>query len=117
MENRLPPESDQRREKRKYDLTDPVVELRLPNLPAYKLKLYDISHNGSGVILKPDSKLLSQITVGQEFRVRLLSPDVKVLEEGDYDAKVAHLTEMKTGRFNGHYVVGLSLNKRKGFWL
>ena len=117
MGNKIVVRSEKRREDRKYDLTEPLVELRLPNLPVYQLKLYDVSQHGSGVVLKPDSKLLPQISIGQELRVRVLTPGVSVLEDGDYDARVEHMTEVKTGRFNGHYIVGLSLEKKKGFWL
>ncbi len=117
MKNIIISKDERRREDRNHLLTEPLVELKLPNLPVYQLKLHDVSQNGSAVVLRPDSKLLPEIVVGQQLRVRILAPGVSVLENGDYDATVEHLTEVKTGRFNGHYVVGLSLEKKKGFWL
>ena len=104
--------TERRREKRKYDHTAPMAELRLPGVPIYQLKLYQVSQKGAGVIVRPDSKLLPLIHVGQEFSLRLLSTMRSELSPGNYQAKVEHLTELDTGPYKGHFLMGLSLKKK-----
>lgn len=106
---RLEKHVERRREKRSYALSEPMVELKFPNVPTYQLKLKEISHNGAGIIVRPDSKVLGLLSVGQEMKLRLVSPVKAELLSGDYTATVEHISELKDGPYKGHIVVGVSL--------
>jgi hypothetical protein len=79
--------------------------------PTYQLKLQDVSLR-AGVIVRRDSKFLSMVSTGQELNLRLLSPSNSEIITGDYKAKVEHITELREGRYAGHFVVGLSMLKK-----
>jgi hypothetical protein len=102
---------ERRREKRAYDLIDPMAELKFPSIPTYQLKLKEVSRGGAGIIVRPDSKILDLIAVGQELKLRLLSPSRFELLSGDYTAVVEHISELKEGPYKGHFVVGVALQK------
>jgi hypothetical protein len=71
---KLTDQAERRREERNYALSEPMIELKFPNLPTYQLKLNEISPRGAGLIVRSDSKILGLISVGQEWKLRLLSP-------------------------------------------
>ena len=102
---------ERRREKRSYALSEPMVELKFPNFPTYQLKLKEISHSGAGIVVRPDSKVLGLVAIGQELKLRLLSPVRSEILSGDYAATVEHVSEIKEGPYKGHYVVGVSLRR------
>jgi hypothetical protein len=100
---------ERRREKRNYVLSEPMVQLKFPNFPTYQLKLKEISHSGAGIIVRPDSKLLGLIGIGQELKLRLLSPVQAEMPSGDYTVTIQHISELTEGPYKGHVVVGVSL--------
>jgi PilZ domain len=81
--------------------------IKLPGCPTYQLKLQDVSPSGAGIIVRADSKFLTLVAVGQELSVRLLSPINSENVMVDYKAKVVDISELKDGRYKGHFVVGL----------
>jgi hypothetical protein len=103
---------EKRRERRPIALSHHMAEFKFPDAPTYQLKLQDVSPNGAGVIVRRDSKFLSMVSVGQELNLRLLSPSRSEIITGDYKATVEHITELKEGRYSGHFVVGLSMLKK-----
>jgi hypothetical protein len=107
--DQLGKEIERRREKRTYRLSEPMAELRLSNSPIYQLKLNDASRNGVGMIVRSDSRLLSVLSVGQEFRVMLLSYGRSEILPGLYTAVVEHISRLKEGPYEGHFVIGVAL--------
>ena len=110
--NKFTDQVERRREKRNYGLSEPMVELKFPSCPTYQLKLKEISPRGAGIIVMPDSKVLGLISVGQELKLRLLSPLKSEILAGDFAATIEHISELREGRYKGHFVVGVSLNMK-----
>jgi len=100
---------DRRTAQRHAALSEQMVNFKFPAVPAYQLKLQDVCRSGAGVIARHDSNFLSLIQVSQEFKVKLLSPRDCYIVQGDYRVRIAHITELKEGRFKGHVVVGIEL--------
>jgi hypothetical protein len=100
---------ERRREPRATELSNQRAEFKLTYVPVYQLKVRDLSAKGAGIVVRADSNILKMIQVGQELNVKMIpgttSPDYQ-------RSRVAHVTELKEGRFRGHMVVGISiLNK------
>ncbi|MGE5258704.1 MAG: hypothetical protein ACM3KE_18675 [Hyphomicrobiales bacterium] len=89
-----------------------MAEFKFPDAPTYQLKLQDVSPGGAGVIVRRDSRFLSMVSIGQELNLRLLSPSNSEIITGDYQARVEHITELREGRYAGHFMVGLSMLKK-----
>jgi len=90
-------------------LSEHMVVFSFSGAPLYQLKAKEISETGIGVIVKPDSKFLNLIEIGQEMNVELLTPQESRHIQGFYSAKIAHITTLEEGRFKGHKLVGLEL--------
>lgn len=88
-----------------------MAVLRIPNAPIYQLKLNDVSRSGVGMIVRSDSRLLGIISVGQRFRLRLLSYGRSEVLPGLYTAVVEHISRLKEGPYKGHFVVGVALKE------
>jgi len=95
-------------------LSEHMVVFSIPGVPLYQLKARDISENGIGVIVKPDSKFLNLIEIGQEMNVELLTPQESRHVQGFYSARIAHIKTNEEGRFKGHILVGLELISKQG---
>jgi hypothetical protein len=106
------PDIERRREKRAISLSQHMAEFKFKDSPTYQLKLQDVSLSGAGIIVRPDSKFLAMVTVGQELNLRLLAPLYSEIATGDYTAMVEHVSELREGRYKGHFVVGLSTLKK-----
>jgi hypothetical protein len=90
-------------------LSEHMVVFTFPGAPLYQLKAKDISETGIGVIVKPDSKFLKLIEIGQEMKVELLAPLESRHIQGFYRARIAHITALAEGRFKGYKLVALEL--------
>jgi hypothetical protein len=86
-----------------------MVEFAFPGTPVYQLKAKDLSESGIGVIVRPDSKFLKLIQLGQEMNVKLLSPPDAKHMQGIYKARIAHITDLEEGKFKGHKLMALEL--------
>jgi hypothetical protein len=95
-------------------LSEHMVVFSFPGAPLYQLKAKDILETGIGVIVKPDSKFLNLIEIGQEMNVELLTPQESRHMQGFYSAKIVHITIIEEGRFKGYKLVGLELISKKG---
>jgi hypothetical protein len=100
---------DRRTAPRQPVITEHMAQFIIPGSTVYQLKLQDISQTGAGVVVRSDSKLLTMIQVDQHLKVKLLSPRDAHSPQGDYQARIAHITESQEGRFKGHVVVGIEL--------
>jgi hypothetical protein len=103
---------ERRRQRRAISMSQHMAEFKFKDSPTYQLKLQDVSPGGAGIIVRPDSKFLAMVTVGQELNLRLLAPQNSEIATGDYSAFVEHVSELKEGRYKGHFVVGLSTLKK-----
>ena len=95
-------------------LSEHMVVFSFPGVPLYQLKAKEISETGIGVIVKPDSKFLSLIEIGQEMNVELLTPQESRHIQGFYSARIAHITALEEGKFKGYKLVGLELISKIG---
>jgi hypothetical protein len=98
---------EERRKARSKDLSNPMVEIKFPGNPIYQLKVRDISHEGVGVLVRPDSKLLKLIEVGHEISIKLVLPRNYTGPSSNFSSRVVHIDEILEGSFKGHMVVGL----------
>ena len=75
---------------------------------AYQFKLRNISDSGLCILVREDSSVLDKISVGDVYKV-------KFYQDGDPNpaknalAEVRHLTHQLEGRYQGHYLIGLSI--------
>jgi hypothetical protein len=97
-------------------MSEHMVEFVFPGVPVYQLKAKDISETGIGVIVRPDSKFLTLIQIGEEMKVKLLSPKESRHMQGVYRARIAHITALEEGKFKGHKVVALELISKISTW-
>jgi len=108
--------AEKRIKPRRPALSEHMVVFSFPGVPLYQLKAKEISETGIGVIVKPDSKFLSLIEIGQEMNIELLTPQESRHIQGFYSARIAHITTLEEGRFKGHKLVGLELiSKNSGY--
>ena len=96
---------DRRLEPRVTKLSNHSAEFKIPGVPVYQLKVRDLSAKGAGIVVRADSNFLKMIQVGQELDVKMI-PGTGL--SGYQRSRVAHVTELKDGRYRGHMVVGLS---------
>jgi hypothetical protein len=99
---------DRRRTARSIRLSNPMMEIRFAGCPRYQLKVRDLSNEGAGIIVRPDSDFLKMIEVGQELNVSFVLPRDYIGPSGNFRSKVVHIDEILKGPFKGHRVVGLS---------
>ena len=102
---------ERRTEPRAARLSNHRVEFKFPGVPVYQLKVRDISDKGAGVVVKADSNFVAMIAIGQELTMKLLSPLESKSPVGHYRSRIEHISELESGRFKGHLVVGISLLK------
>ena len=103
---------ERRCEPRATELPNQRAEFKLTYVPVYQFKVRDLSSKGAGIVVRGDSNVLKMIQVGLELDVKMI-PGAGVASSSGYQrSRVAHVTELKEGRYRGHMVVGLSiLNK------
>lgn len=76
--------------------------------------IYDISKEGLCLLIEDDSLLLENIEVGGVYKMKYyplnLLDNVKYIE-----TEISHITKANTKKFDGHYLVGLSI-KNEQVW-
>ena len=105
-------DQDRRKTGRSTRSSNPMIEIRFSGHPVYQLKVRDLSNEGAGIVVRPDSDLLKMIEVGQELNVRLVLPRNYLGPSGDFRSKVVHIDEILEGPYRGHMLVGLSFHHR-----
>jgi hypothetical protein len=87
------------------------VELSIDGLEfSYHFKIWDINSNAMNIIIKEDSAIISRLKPGNRFNSKYYS------DNGSYpmvelDTKISHITKAVDGKFKGHYIVGLIIDK------
>lgn len=98
---------EERRKPRTTNLSNPMVEIILPGNPIHQLKIRDISDDGAGIVVRPDSHLLKLVEIGQELNVKLVLPKDYRGPSGSFRSRVIHVTEIQEGPYKDHLVVGV----------
>ena len=74
----------------------------------YQFKLWNISSKGMCILVKEDSDVLNHINVGDMIEMTYYLTD----SQGAYEnlrTQIKHITQSEDGRFQGHFMVGLSI--------
>jgi hypothetical protein len=99
---------DRRARYRSKEMTNPMAVISCPDGPLYQLKVRDLSYEGAGIVVRPDSNLLKTIDIGQELKVMVLIPRDYKGPSGNYRSRVEHITAIEEGLYQGHFVMGIS---------
>jgi hypothetical protein len=102
---------ERRAEPRSTKLPAHRVEIKFPSIPVYQLKVRDVSPSGAGIVVRADSKFLTMVRIGQELNVNFLAPADHATLSGQCRLRIEHISELESGRFKGHHVVGISILK------
>jgi hypothetical protein len=96
------------------DIQSPLfhsVELLIDGLEfSYHFKIWDINANAMNIIIKEDSAIINRLKPGNRFNSKYYS------DNGSYpmvelNTEISHITKAEEGRFKGHYIVGLTIDK------
>jgi len=87
------------------------VELSIDGLEfSYHFKIWDINSNAMNIIIKEDSAIINRLKPGNRFNSKYYS------DNGSYpmvelNTEISHITKAEDGKFKGHYIVGLTIEK------
>ena len=74
----------------------------------YQSKLWEVPLKGLFFLVKEGSSVLAHLRAGDEINARYTPADRKI--PGAYvKTRIRYIIQEQTGRFRGHYLVGLSL--------
>jgi hypothetical protein len=90
------------------------VEFHIQDMGAvYQSKIWEVPLKGLFFLVKEGSSVLSHLRTGDEIKARYTP--VNQREPGDYiKTKIRYILQEQTGRFKGHYLVGLGLMEEPG---
>ncbi len=74
----------------------------------YQFKLWNISKKGMCILVKEGSRVLEHIKVGETIEMTYYLTDSQGAHE-NLRTEIKHITKNEKGRFQGHYMVGLSI--------
>ncbi|MCD6561398.1 MAG: hypothetical protein B1H11_06465 [Desulfobacteraceae bacterium 4484_190.1] len=85
------------------------VEFSINEVPmVYQFKIWDISSKGICILIKEDSALLEHIKIGDILELKYYT--FESLKPAEYiKTEISHMTRDDSGRFQGHYLVGISI--------
>jgi hypothetical protein len=76
----------------------------------YQFKIWNISSKGLCLVVREDSEVLRHLKVGETMRMKYYQTDA--LRTSEYlNTRVAHITKDETGRFKGHFLVGICISE------
>jgi hypothetical protein len=84
------------------------ASIKLVGVPLYQFKLKDMSDNGSSILVKDDSFMINYLKVGKTLQINFTS-DHRSDHNGVFESKIVHITKVDTGRYKGHYLVGVRI--------
>jgi hypothetical protein len=74
----------------------------------YQFKILDISPGGMCILVREDSDAIGHLKVGEVFKMKYYPTEL--LSPVDYfETRVRHVTKDQEGRFQGHFMIGLSI--------
>ncbi len=101
--------SERRSEKRHPADLFHSVQMTVPGLPnLYMFKIWNISSKGMCILVKHDSAILKHLKVGDELEMTYFTEGPSATAES-LKTRIEHITRNNSGRFEGHYLVGLSI--------
>jgi hypothetical protein len=74
----------------------------------YQFKTWNISKKGLCILVKEDSAVLDHLTPGDVLEMTYYVSDAQGTLE-NLQTRIQHITRNDSGRFKGHYLVGLSI--------
>jgi len=74
----------------------------------YQFKLWNISKKGMCILVKEESQVLEHIKVGDTIEMTYYLTDSQGAHE-NLTTQIKHITKNDKGRFQGHFMVGLSI--------
>ena len=74
----------------------------------YQFKLWNISTNGLCILVKEDSEILSYLKINDVIEMTYYLTDGQGANE-ILQTQIKHITKNEDGRFQGHFLVGLSI--------
>ena len=74
----------------------------------YQFKLWNISKKGMCILVKEGSQVLKHLKVGDTLEMTYYLTDSQGAHE-NLTTQIKHITQNDKGRFQGHYMVGLSI--------
>ena len=74
----------------------------------YQFKLWNISKKGMCILVKEESQVLEHIKVGETIEMIYYLTDSQGAHE-TMRTQIKHITKNDKGRFQGHFMVGLSI--------
>ena len=74
----------------------------------YQFKLWNISTKGMCILVKEDSEVLKHLSVGDTIEMTYYLADSQGAHE-TLKTQIKHITLNEDGRFQGHFMVGLSI--------
>lgn len=90
------------------------VEFHIRNMGAvYQSKIWKIPLKGLFFLVKEGSSVLAHLRTGDEIKARYTQ--VNRREPGNFvKTKIRYIIQEQTGRFKGHYLVGLAMLEEPG---
>ena len=76
----------------------------------YQFKLWNISPKGMCILVKEGSEVLKHLKVGDTLEMTYYLTDSQGAHE-DLKTQIKHITKNEDGRFQGHFLVGLSISE------
>ena len=74
----------------------------------YQFKIWNISTKGLCLLVRPDSDILGHLRVGNRIPMKFYRENAS--KPADFiNTKIHHITQDETGKFRGHYLVGLGI--------
>lgn len=90
------------------------VEFHIQNMGAvYQSKIWKVPLKGLFFLVKEGSSVLAHLRTGDEIKARYTQADRR--KPGDYiKTRIRYIIQEQTGRFKGHYLVGLNMMEQPG---
>jgi hypothetical protein len=77
----------------------------------YHFLIWDISPKGMSILVKEDSHVLKSLKIGDSLDMKYFIKDSP--EPTEYlKTRIRHITKDEQGRFEGHFLVGLSFTEQ-----
>jgi hypothetical protein len=89
------------------------IDLGRP-IPAYQLKLRDISGHGSCILVRENSSLLEHLMIGQNLKMKYWTDSITD-PGGFFRAQVIHISKPEEEQFKDHYSIGLLIEEKHDF--
>jgi hypothetical protein len=101
--------SERRSEERSLSQRYYSVQFKTTGLASfYQFKLWNISAKGLCILVKEGSEVLNHLEVGNTIEMTYYLANDQGGQE-NFRTQIKHITKSEDGRFEGHFLVGLSI--------